>query len=104
MRPTQRRSLQKQQVLAFHPFGRSCPIVGDRTGVVLAGKDEASGWPPPLGRRRPHVRCRALAGGRGQAAVGIEAVNLFLAGEFPNRVFVLGMEPAAVAADAARLL
>ncbi|MFC4052493.1 P-loop NTPase fold protein [Actinomadura syzygii] len=28
----------------------------------------------------------------------IEAVNLFLAGEFPNCVFVLGMEPGAVAA------
>jgi hypothetical protein len=28
----------------------------------------------------------------------IEAINLFLAGEFPNCVFVLGMEPAAVAA------
>lgn len=34
----------------------------------------------------------------GTVAQVIEAVNLFLAGEFPNCVFVLAMEPAAVAA------
>lgn len=34
----------------------------------------------------------------GTVAQVIEAVNLFLAGEFPNCVFVLGMEPGAVAA------
>ena len=35
----------------------------------------------------------------GTVAQVIEAINLFLAGEFPNCVFVLGMEPAAVAAN-----
>jgi hypothetical protein len=34
----------------------------------------------------------------GTVAQVIEAINLFLAGEFPNCVFVLGMEPGAVAA------